>query len=334
MRIYIDESGNFMPDGTSSRICCEAALVIPDRIADELLSEFVSLRSAWTSEPEIKGSSLSDDQTVAALSLLGRFDVLLEVHAFDVAHNSPAQIAEFQKGQGDAIVAGLTRKHNRNAHRWAHSLRDEWLKLSPQLMAQMYTLVLTVGEVVRHTPNYYSQRMPEEIGRFDWILDPKDIIPTPFELVWQKVVCPFLQTESLLHPMMRVIGFDYSAMDRFQMEIPDYLESHLPKNAPPTGGGAVNLGVLLRESVAFPDSKNEPGLQLVDIAASAFSKAMNGKLPPPVWRLLGPIMLEKPNRAPTARLIALGAGRDITVGNYHTYVLKALRNRAKRMFLQ
>jgi hypothetical protein len=49
--------------------------------------------------------------------------------------------------------------------------------------------------------------------------------------------------------------------------------------------------------------------------------------------LLGPLMIEKPHRAPTARLIALGDGPEITVGDYHTYVLKALRNRAKRMFV-
>ena len=91
--------------------------------------------------------------------------------------------------------------------------------------------------------------------------------------------------------------------------------------------------MLLRESVAFPDSKDEPGLQLADIAASAFTKAMNGKLPPTVWRLLGPLMFEKPHRAPTARLVAFGPGGDILVGNYHSYILRALRNRAKKMFI-
>jgi hypothetical protein len=46
-------------------------------------------------------------------------------------------------------------------------------------------------EVIKVVPNYYAQRLPSELGRFDWVLDPKDVKPTPFEEVWQKVVCPF-----------------------------------------------------------------------------------------------------------------------------------------------
>ena len=229
MRIFIDESGNFIPNGTSSRVCCEAALVVPERVANELRDRFVSLRQTWTNEPEIKGSTLSDDQTTAALSLLGQYDVLLEIHAWDAEHNSPEQVAQFQKGQADAIIAGLTPQNNENAHRWAHALRAEWLRLSPQLMAQVYTLVLTVGEVLRHAPDYYAQRAPAELARFDWILDPKDVRPTPFEEVWRKVVCPFLQTDLLEAPTTFVTEFDYSALARFEMPTPDYLGPHIPR---------------------------------------------------------------------------------------------------------
>ena len=116
------------------------------------------------------------------------------------------------------------------------------------------------------------------------------------------------------------------------MRVPDYIRPHLPQ----TGVGSdlcLNLGMLLRESLAFPNSKDDPGLQLVDIVASAFTKAMNGKLPPPVWRLLGPLMVERPDSTLTAQLVALGTGPRITVGRYHSYVLAALRNRAKKLFV-
>jgi len=71
-----------------------------------------------------------------------------------------------------------------------------------------------------------------------------------------------------------------------------------------------------------------------DIVASAFTKAINGKLPPEVFRLLGRIMVAKPHRQPTVRLIVLGAGPQIEVGKYRTYVLGAIRNRAKSMFVE
>lgn len=335
MRIYIDESGNFIPEAASSRVCCEAALVVPECVATELLGRFVELRASWTSEPELKGSALSDEQTSAALKLLGAYDVLVEIGSLDVGHNPAAQIERFRQGQAKAILAGLTPQHNENSRRWANQLREDWLRLPHQLMVQVYVLVLTLEEVIKVAPNYYAQRLPKELGRFDWILDPKDINPTPFEEVWRKAVCPFLQSISLAEPMMRVDGgpFDYSAFSHFDMPIPAYLRPHVGEK--PGGDEKVlDLGKLFRESVSFPDSKDEPGLQLVDIVASAFTKAMNGKLPPEVFRLFGRVMVEKPHRRPTVRLIALGEGPQIKVGEYHTWVLGAIRNRAKSMFVE
>lgn len=335
MRIYIDESGSFIPEAAPSRVSCEAALVVPECFAPELLGRFVALRSTWTDEPEIKGSSLSDEQTAAALRLLGEYDVLVEIGSLDVGHNPVEQIEKFRQGQAKAILAGLTPQHNENSRRWANELRDEWLRLSPQLMVQVYVLVLTLEDVIKVVPNYYAQRLPNELGRFDWILDPKDIRPTPFEELWRKAVCPFLQSISIAEPIMQVDGgpFDYSAFSHFDMPIPEYLQPHIGENSRSDGKG-LDLAKLFRESVSFPDSRDEPGLQLADIVASAFTKAMNSKLPPEVFRLFGRIMVEKPYRQPTVRLIAFGEGPRIEVGKYHTYVLGAIRNRAKSMFVE
>ena len=88
MRVYIDESGNFQPDAAASRVCCEAALAIPETFAPELLDRFVALRKTWTDEPEMKGSSLSDEQTRDALTLLGEYDVVVQFCALDVGIQS------------------------------------------------------------------------------------------------------------------------------------------------------------------------------------------------------------------------------------------------------
>ena len=149
MRVYIDESGNFQPDAAASRYCCEAALAIPEKCATELLDRFVALRKQWTNEPEIKGSALSDDQAIAALKLLGEYDVMAEVGALDVGIHSTAQIQKFQQGQAQGIMNGLSPEHRDNARQWVTRLRDEWLALSPQLMTQLYVLVLTLEEVLK-----------------------------------------------------------------------------------------------------------------------------------------------------------------------------------------
>ena len=332
MRIYVDESGNFAAGSAASRVCCEAALVIPERDADQLLDRFVGLRSTWTREPEVKGSSLSDAQTAAALRLLGEYDVLVEIGSLDVGHHTVDGVESFKRRQGDAIVAGLTPRHNDNAHEWAANLKRAWLGLSNQLMVQLYVLVLTLNEVLKVVPNYYAQRLPAELGRFDWVFDPKDIKPTAFEKVWKQVVYPLLQSISIDEPWMRVEGFDYTAFERFSMPIPDYLRPHVKRDLKNDGKG-LDLGKIFRESTSFPDSKDVPGLQLADIVASAYAKAMNGKLRPEVFRLFGKVMVERPFRQPTVQLIVLGEGPEIKVGEYHTYVLQAIRSRAKKMFV-
>lgn len=334
MRIYIDESGNFIPDSSPSRVCCVGALAVPECVAPELIGRFCELRATWTSEPEIKGSALSNEQAASALRLMGEYDVLVEMCALDVGQQSIEQAEAFRRGQAESLLAGITPAHNENARRFVNELRDEWLALPHQLMIQMYVLILVLQEVIKVVPNYYAQRLPQELGRFDWVLDPKDVTLTPFETLWKKIVFPVLQAISLDEPWMRVVGgpFDYSAFSRFDMPIPTYVQPHI-RNSERNNGTGLDLGRLFRESLSFPDSKVEPGLQLADIAASTFAKAMNGKLPPEVFRLFGRIMVEKPHRQPTVTLMALGDGPRTKVSPYHAWVLGAIRNRAKAMFV-
>ena len=200
-------------------------------------------------------------------------------------------------------------------------------------MAQMYTLLLTVADVIQLAPNYYAQRLPSELSRFGWVIDPKDQTATRFEKLWGEIVCPVLQTMSLSEPWSRVEGFDYSALNRFFEPIPDYLVPYCSKRWPAKDGLGLNLNRLLRESLAYPDSLNEPGLQLVDAVASAITKAMNGKLPAGVWRLLGPLLLQRANGDPVVRPVVFGDGPRIWASGYHQYVLKALTSRCKRMLV-
>lgn len=333
MRIFIDESGNFIVGGGRSRTCCVAALTVPETVESVLVEEFKGLRSAWSDAPEVKGSALSDEQMSSVLTLLGRHDVVVVATAFDVGYQPVEQLEAFRQGQAQAFVNGLTPQHSQHAHRWARELRTGWLELPLQLMAQMYTLLLTVADVIHLAPSYYAQRLPSELSRFGWVIDPKDLTPTRYEKLWEQIVCPVLQTMSLSEPWRRVEGFDYSRLNRFFEPIPDYLVPHLPKRRAAKDGLALSLNRVLRESVAFPDSRDEPGLQLVDAVASAITKAMNGKLPAPVWRLLGPLLLQRANRDPVVRPVVFGHGPEIRASDYHRYVLKALTNRCKRMIV-
>ncbi len=328
MRIYIDESGSFIPGSSPTRICCQAALVVPERFAPELLAKFDRLRSSWTNEPELKGSAFSDDQTSKTLDLLKGHGVVVEIAAIDVAHHSVTTVKEFQCAQAEKFGAALTDEHDEIWHRFVAELDSAWMDLSPQLILQVEVLLALIEELVRVLPNFYAQRIPKELGRWDWIVDPKDVKPTRFEEVWRRTLGPILQTRSLERPMAQVRGFDYSAFDRFHMDVPEYMKSIVPADSP----RPVNLGMLFTESASFADSRSETGLQLADVVASTFTKAMNGKLPTDVWRRLGPLLVQKPVGNPPATLIALGSGPRLKVEGHHHLVLAGLQSGSQPMF--
>jgi hypothetical protein len=96
----------------------------------------------------------------------------------------------------------------------------------------LLTLIITIEEVIRVVPNYYAQRVPAELGWFDWIVDPKDVRPTRYEEVWQQIVSPILQRPSLEEPAARIREWDYSAFNRFDMKTPDYLLPYVRKDLP------------------------------------------------------------------------------------------------------
>ena len=67
---------------------------------------------------------------------------------------------------------------------------------------------------------------------------------------------------------------------RYRRDIPPNVHPAL-RGWSPTGAQfatEINLNLLLRESVAFPSRRTSPGLQLADIVAGTFTRAMNQQL--------------------------------------------------------
>ena len=124
------------------------------------------------------------------LELLAQYDVVAVATALDKQHHPLEQLQAFQEGQANGFTNALTAEHKENARRFATELRDEWLKLSPQPMAQLHTMMVTIEDIIRLVPNYFAQHHPAELGRWEWIIDPKDLKPTRYEEVWQRVECP------------------------------------------------------------------------------------------------------------------------------------------------
>jgi hypothetical protein len=100
MRIYIDEAGPFVPPNPPrSLFSLVLALFIPTAIEKDLFDEFLRLRGTWPNQNlEIKGSSLDESQATQLISLVLRYDTLVQFIALD-ANTHPAPVVEVFKNR-------------------------------------------------------------------------------------------------------------------------------------------------------------------------------------------------------------------------------------------
>lgn len=114
MRIYIDEAGSFVPPTPShSLFSVVLALIIPTAIEKDLFYEFLRLRDTWPNQNiEIKGSSLNESQAAQLITLLLRYDTLVQFIALDANTHPAALVEELKTRQADAVTANITREHH------------------------------------------------------------------------------------------------------------------------------------------------------------------------------------------------------------------------------
>jgi hypothetical protein len=169
--------------------------------------------------------------------------------------------------------------------------------------------------------------MPKELGAFNWVIDAKDsnVNKTSYEELWSTLLMPILQTNFNLGQFE---DGDYSYFSKYDVafeDMSDFQKSLRSKNSI----GATDLKKLISESLSFDDSSSIIGLQLVDIIASAFNRAMNGNLKPKGWRHLGTLMGQEPSML----LFESSNETDIEMHQRHMDVILHLKDSRKPMLL-
>ena len=272
------------------------------------------------------------------IGLLRAHDAVVEICAIDSGHHGPSGVARFKAAQARKIREAVTPNHHPNLARQVHKIAEDWESLPDQLALQFVAAVVVVDTVIRNATNYYAQRLPMELGAFNWCIDAKDRAPTDYEETWRLLLVPFLQTISVSNPFpsIRIRGFDYSHFERFDStlaEMPDYLKAAAPgDNDEPFM--AIDVGTLMGESFRLADSAREPGLQMADCVASAFSRAMNQSLDISGWADLGTLVIYR--RDPCVRFITVDedpAAAGDPIKRHHARVLEQIKARAKPMLV-
>jgi len=324
MKVFIDESGNFIR-GQKSSISCVGALAIPDLEYKRVVRAFAEFKEKLKlNDAEIKGSRLDETQVNHLLTRLTKFDILFYAAVVDCSVHSTEDVIFHRQDQADRLVANLTPEHQPSLVEQVHHMRGQLLKLSPQLYTQYVAQTELMHRSIELFTLYYAQRIPRDLRRFSWTIDAKSPSGlTSGEIWWKTLLGPALQSKAIRNPMKALKGANYAYFDEVFVE----------DGADRTQGLPISINKLVLNNLVFRNSSEDCGLQLADIFTNATRRAFSGNLKPSGWAQLGKFMIRtaRPNPSPVALLHLGSSASDAQIGISHSRVVRTLNAVAKGM---
>jgi hypothetical protein len=276
VKIFIDESGVFVPAGGISVVC---SLALPDRSANRVRRELLRLTKDWPRrDGELKGGALQPDHVAQLVDALHRRHAILHCCGIDVSAEDSSAISRHKLLQCEGITKHLTAEHHPNLVEGVWSLRRKLEAMSDQLYVQCIIMTELVCTAIDELVTYFSQRQPREIAEFDWVVDAKNPSGiTNQEDWWRNTLGPLIEARSLREPILHRVDdpkFNYVFFDRaFRLEkdmwFPDRPRERMVGS---------DVRKLLSDRITFAESGTDILLQAVDILANGTRRSLMGKL--------------------------------------------------------
>ncbi|MCK1412531.1 hypothetical protein IVB55_05740 [Bradyrhizobium sp. CW4] len=283
MHFFVDETGSFSGWERFPSISLLGALIVPDERLGKLEKAYKRLRSRLPQvNGEVKGRLLDEAQVKAVIEMLFHHSAIFEAIGIDLGTHSQATVVEYQRRVAKYITANLSSDLPQSIIDRAWTWRQQYEELSLPLVIQTELTFRLAKRLINHGTMYFSQRRPEELAHFHWVIDAKgdQHTPTKWEQWWCEFVMPWLQHGAVDDPFMMLPIGDYSHMKRFEGELSPFWQSMVPpsnRDAP-----AIRLERIMGESIRF-SSAPEPGLELVDIVTNATRRALVGNIGKTGW---------------------------------------------------
>lgn len=316
MNIFIDEAGIFtIPSTKEWSISCVCALVVPEQETEEVFFGFKKLKEKWGIKyDEIKGSKLNELEVASLISLLSQFDVIFEVTAIDMMMQTAEGLTAHRTTQADMITKNVTAQHKSTLVQSLREVQNQLRNLSNQLYVQAICSFELLAKVIQKATLYFAQRKPKELAELYWVIDAKQEKITPYEELWRKILLPMLQSKSFRKPFNQLEEANYSYFAKYFEEMPEPPE-HLKKtlgNVSPFE--YIKIGKIYK-NLRFQQSRENLGLQIVDILTTAIRRAMNGNLQIQGWGQIGQLMVQSGRNSQTIQLINLSGNKVTTYKN-------------------
>jgi hypothetical protein len=309
MHIFIDESGPFGGIGQFPSVSVIGALIVPDGRLPNLEKQYKKLRANLPKDKkgEVKGRLLNEQQVENTVSLLFADSALFEAAVIDMGIHTEAGLKAFQVAQAEKMTANLTDEHQDALKAQVWAARKTFEGFEPPLMVQAMMTFELIFELLEFATMYYAAgRRPEELGKFNWVIDAKGTMdkPNEWEEWWSKFIFPVLQTRSFARPFRQLpdgVG-KYYHLARVETEGDPFIRARgnwKDGDTPP-----LDLGLVMKESFTFAVATT-PGLELVDIITNATRRAFRGHLEKQGWQRIPQLMVHRGSKRPYLSMLTL-----------------------------
>lgn len=298
MHIYIDESGIFSnPESKPNVASVVAALTIPSTHKVKLFREFSQLSEHLpTQDGEVKGRLLDESQVASVVSLLAKYDSLVEINAIDIALHTEEQLAKYQEGICNAVAGWATADRPEEFKKRVAEIAAALQKPKSPLFVESFLLMVLIPRILDISMNYYARRLPKELQTYHFVIDAKEKFVTNFENAWYIVIFPSIEHQSKQNPFQRLENGDYSYLESYYELPPEKAKRAARELKDNPDVVAFDIERVLRD-FKFQDSKHNLGLQLVDVVANATQRALNRKLKEEGYASIGTLMITQTDPA-------------------------------------
>ncbi len=296
MHIYIDESGIFSnPANKDSVASCIAGLAVPTTKKKELFKQFKALTHDWRDKNrEVKGSKLDEPQIASIITLLRKFDVILELVVIDLGLHTEDEITKYKELQVSKMIGDIPPDHKPEVLKRAQGIQSVFAGMSNQLVIQANLMFLLIPRILFHMILYYARRIPQELQWFYWMVDAKNESKNAYEDAWSTALYPVMAGQSAKNPFPFVEGGDYSYFEKFERRDTEAVKRiEEERGVQRAQLSSIRLGDIFEKHFEFQDSRWNVGLQIADVLANAAQRALNGKLQVAGWGEIGRLMIQR-----------------------------------------
>ena len=174
MKIFIDESGVFSIPQSGHSVSLVGALVLPEISLNNIEKRYKRLRTSLPIDKgEVKGRLLAECQVAAVVEILVRNEALYEASAITLFSGDENALRTHRQSQCEGFTNGLTPAHKSEMVEGVWALRRTLEGISLPLYAQAIATFDTIWTTITHATAYFSQRRPESLAEFDWVVDAK-----------------------------------------------------------------------------------------------------------------------------------------------------------------